>query len=474
MKHLPLPLLGIISLILLSCASEKKPKDQLVLSDIHEKHVMLDSTVTDPLETKVIRLLITNHLSSYYLNKGQERGLEYELIRLYAKDRGMRIELEKIGSLCGLNDSIITKKMHLAASSLLIPEDSTDKFFMTDYLYRTNEVLVKRQGSPSYVGDHAPINLHVIFDGCVGQTYQKHQEDKPGIELIEAEKHDSRQHLIEDVANGIIDYTLADEMEARLMKVFYPNLEIDQVLLENMEVGFAVHPKLKAFHEDFNAWLHENRPKSDFQWTVHKYRKMHKYVETSMATILPERGIKGNISIYDPLVKKHAEEIDWDWKLVSALIYQESKFNKDCKSFVGARGLMQLMPRTGKAQGVHSASHLYIPQVNVQAGTKFLKWIEHHFFNEDEIPLLERQKFILASYNAGPGHIQDARKLAKKYGLDPNKWDDNVEKMVLAKSSAKYFNDPVCKHGYCRGKETVGYVRNILTYYDHYKTYGET
>jgi membrane-bound lytic murein transglycosylase F len=97
--------------------------------------------------------------------------------------------------------------------------------------------------------------------------------------------------------------------------------------------------------------------------------------------------------------------------------------------------------------------------------------MDANFFKDEGIKPEDRQKFIIASYNAGYGHVRDARALAVKYGYNPNIWDGNVEKMILAKSNPKYFNDEVCQFGYCRGEETVRYVSIIMTYYNHYLKY---
>lgn len=135
---------------------------------------------------------------------------------------------------------------------------------------------------------------------------------------------------------------------------------------------------------------------------------------------------------------------------------------------------MQVMPSLGKEYGKLSPNQLLIPEKNVSVATSYLAWIEKNFYNESTISNIDKVKFVLASYNAGVGHVADARVLAKKYGLNPNVWDDNVEKMVLAKSNSKYYTDPVCKHGYCRGKETTTYVDHIIGYYSHYSKYNET
>ena len=148
------------------------------------------------------------------------------------------------------------------------------------------------------------------------------------------------------------------------------------------------------------------------------------------------------------------------------MIYQESRFKSNVKSWAGAYGLMQLMPTTAKRFGVNKSSS---PTDNIKAGIKFIKWLDKRFENRGITDEEEKIKFILASYNVGLGHILDARRLAEKYGKDPNVWENNVDEFILKKSDPEYYHDPVVKYGYCRGSETYQYVYQILDRYEHYK-----
>ncbi len=173
----------------------------------------------------------------------------------------------------------------------------------------------------------------------------------------------------------------------------------------------------------------------------------------------------GALSAYDDLIKQAADSLDWDWRLLAALIFRESKFDPEAKSWVGASGLMQLMPRTGKAYGVEN---FLDPAQNIMGGTKHIQWLENFWSNK--VPdSVERHKFILGSYNVGQGHVLDAQNLAEKYSRNPMVWDDNVAYFLLQKSRSEYFRDPVVKHGYCRGAEPFNYVREIYSLYEQYR-----
>jgi len=173
----------------------------------------------------------------------------------------------------------------------------------------------------------------------------------------------------------------------------------------------------------------------------------------------------GKVSQWDDLIKKYSATIHWDWRLMASLICQESRFKPDVISRVGAYGLMQVMPETGKNFGIDITSS---PENNIKAGAKFINWLYNIF--DPMIPDdNERTKFILASYNAGPGHVLDAMKLAEKNGMDPHKWDGNVAVWILKKSEPQYYNDIVVKYGYFKGKESVAFVSEILERFEHYK-----
>ena len=174
---------------------------------------------------------------------------------------------------------------------------------------------------------------------------------------------------------------------------------------------------------------------------------------------------KGIISIYDSHFKKAAQQLSWDWKLLAAQCYQESGFDPNAVSYMGAQGLMQIMPST--ADHLQLSSHrIFIPSDNIAAATRYLRELQEKF---KHIRSKEEQiKFILAAYNGGPGHVLDAQALARKYGKNPQLWSD-VSSFILKLSEPRYYRDPIVKHGYMIGSETFGYVTDILK---RWKMYG--
>ena len=150
---------------------------------------------------------------------------------------------------------------------------------------------------------------------------------------------------------------------------------------------------------------------------------------------------------------------------MAAQAFVESKFKPNARSWVGARGLMQIMPSTARGYKT-KVSQLGNPETSVKVASQLINDLDSYlvkYVPNDK----ERLKFVIAAYNVGIAHVYDAIALAKKYNLDPQKWDDNVEKAILMKMNPKYYNDPVTKYGYCRGTETVAYVKRITNFYEH-------
>ena len=164
------------------------------------------------------------------------------------------------------------------------------------------------------------------------------------------------------------------------------------------------------------------------------------------------------ISPYDDLVKKESLKYGLDWRLITSQMYQESRFNPKARSFAGAQGLLQVMPRTGRQFGY---TNLTKPENGVAAGLAYLDWLEQRF--PARLDLAEKLYFTLAAYNAGHGHVEDARRLAQRLGKDPDKWFGHVEDAMLLLAKPQYARQ--ARYGYVRGSEPVKYVREIKNRY---------
>ena len=173
---------------------------------------------------------------------------------------------------------------------------------------------------------------------------------------------------------------------------------------------------------------------------------------------------RGVISYYDDMFKQYSRGIGWDWRLLAAQCYQESTFDPEARSWAGARGLMQIMPGTADHLGL-PRDQITDPEQNIAAATRYLHELEHEFqYIHDRT---ERQNMVLASYNGGISHIQDAMRLCERDKRNSQRWDD-VRTYVLRLKDPQYYQDSLVRHGYMRGTETADYVDKIRARYLQY------
>ena len=171
-----------------------------------------------------------------------------------------------------------------------------------------------------------------------------------------------------------------------------------------------------------------------------------------------------SISEYDYLFREYADSLGWDWKWLAAVAYNESRFNADAVNPSGASGLMQLMPKTAEAMGVDSL-HRTDPRASVRAATRLFKRLNRRF---ETVPMPDRICFVLASYNAGHGHILDAMRLAETHGGMKDRWEGNVEYFLRMKNDPAFYNDTVCHNGRFSGLETIAFVKKVHDKYNEY------
>ena len=176
------------------------------------------------------------------------------------------------------------------------------------------------------------------------------------------------------------------------------------------------------------------------------------------------------ISPYDSLFRVYADTIGWDWKMLAAVAYVESKYDTAAVSNVGAQGLMQIMPITARAMGIPEGMESN-PAESVRAATHYFAYLSRLF---RRVPEGERTNFVLAAYNAGFGHIHDAMRLAHKYGKNRHVWNDNVETYLRHLNDSVYYTDSLCRNGRFMGTETILFVRKVQHKYSEYRLREET
>lgn len=416
--------------------------------------------------------------TNYFIYRGEPMGYQYELLKLLAEHLDVDLEVVVENDVDRNFEMLLDKECDIIAINLTKTKDRSKIIDFTTPHSQTKQVLVQRKPDnwreltkdeidSKLIRNQLDLANKVVYvqKGTSYAERIKNLSDEIGDNIIIIEKADLEvEQLIELVASGEIDYTVADENIAMVNQTYYPILDIETAISFPQSLAWGVRKEDDSLKMAINKWLKDFKKTLDYALIYNKYFKSTrsaKIIESEYYTIT-----SGKVSAYDDYIKEYSKIINWDWRLVASLIYQESRFKSNVKSWAGAYGLMQLMPTTAKRFGVNKNSS---PKENIKAGIKFIKWLDKRFEDRGITDEEEKIKFILASYNVGLGHILDARRLAEKYGKDPDVWENNVDEFILKKSDPEYYHDPVVKYGYCRGSETYQYVYQILDRYEHYK-----
>jgi len=420
-----------------------------------------------------ITILAENSTTSYFYYKGKEMGFEYEILKLFAEEIGVELEVKVVNNLDDLVDLLNSGQGDLIACNYTVTRERSKIINFSTPFLQSQQVLVQRKpdgwedmkkdewkeqliSSPNELANKS---VHVWKNSCYYERLNHLQEEIGDTIHIEGmEGNIGGEELIEMVAEGIIDYTVTEDVVAKVNNQFYDNLYTDVQLSVKQKIAFGMRKSSPLLKHKLDEWLNSFMEKSTFRYISKKYFDM-KHVTNrpnkSYATLS-----KTKISPFDNAFKQAEKSSGWDWRLIAAISYQESKFNPNALSFGGAYGMMQFMPNTGPTYGVYPDSP---PEIQILGGAKKLKADEKHWkLVADDF---QRKKFSMASYNAGRGHIMDAQRLAKKHGLDPYKWDDNVEKMLLNLSKKEYYQDEVVRHGMMKTRITYNYVREVTERY---------
>lgn len=446
-----------------------------------------------------LRALLTFNSTGYFIYRGEPMGYEYDLLEAFAEAHEIELSTQVVDERRNLFRMLNRGEGDVVAARLAQSPEYREAVRLTRPLYDTRTVVVQRDPAaplpdpvvdtagdesdggappPLALGDPVSVPARLLRDPSelAGQEiyvtpgsdyYDQVVElsDSLGdpIEVVEVQEAEEVEPLIEAVARGQIRLTVSHENLAELSTARFTNLRATPVLDEHKGVAWAVRSNAPGLEAQLNAWLASDEGQRLNAILYDKYfgdrEGYQERLEDEFLVASPE----GNISAYDSLLKRFAEEADWDWRLLAAQVAQESRFDPQARSWVGAQGLLQLMPRTAREMGVTNPAD---PEDNLRGGVKYLSWLTGLW--SDEIPdEEERLKFILASYNAGRGHVLDAQRLAEKHGANPRKWDD-VAYWLLQKSKRSVYRDPVVRHGYVRGKEPVQYVSKILERYERY------
>ncbi len=414
--------------------------------------------------------------TNYFIYKGEPMGFNYELLKTFSDQAGIDLEIVTENHIEHAIDMLNSGKTDLIAMSITVNGTRKKDIQFTESLDETRQMLVQRKPRNWRSMTAAAVDKSVIRNqlGLAGKTVYVQEGSTHGERLrtLAHEIGDSitvvevpyeSEELIKNVARGDIEYTVTDENIARVNATYYPDIDINTPVSFPQKLAWGVRKQnSEELLAELNRWISTFRKTEDYAILYSKY-----FRNSRSGTMIRSDYYAlstGKVSKYDEIIRQFSDTINWDWRLLASLICQESRFDADVTSWAGAYGLMQVMPLTGERFGIDVTSS---PKNNIRAGVMYINWL-HTIFDPKIADEKERLNFILASYNAGPGHVLDAMRLAGKNGKNPEKWAD-VEVWLQKKSDPKYYNDEVVKNGYFTGRESVAFVSQILDRYEHYR-----
>lgn len=432
--------------------------------------------------------------ASFFTLKGDTLGYDYERICRFARENKMEVKFHVASSMKELVGFLENNKVHVAAYEIPITAEYKEHVIHCGEQNVTYQVLVQPLSKDSITNVIQLIGKDVyVIHGSKYEARLRNLDSEIGGGIkIHAIDNDSliSEQLIEMVANGRLPLTIADSDIAQINKTYNDSINISLKVGFPQRASWAVGKDWKWLADTINTWAKNNNTIASAREIRQRYFVMNKHHLDSMRALgdsvasiieasknqsgqidyakLYKRGA-GDISGYDRLFKKYAATAGVEWTFLAAVAYVESNFNPSAVSWAGARGLMQIMPKTAAGYGF-SEEDLSDPEKSVYIASLILsksnKFLQSYISNP-----AERLRFCLGAYNAGMGHVTDAMRLAQKYGKKPQVWYSNVEEAILWKMRPEFYNDPVCSYGYCRGTETINYVRQVENAYRVFRRY---
>jgi membrane-bound lytic murein transglycosylase F len=435
-------------------------------------HPAVERDLVQILNTGVIRMVTRYNSSSYFIHKGAEAGFEYELFSRFALAHDLGIEVIIPGPEEDLISLLNSGRGDVIAAGMIRDERLSAYISFTRPYNFVHKVLIL----PS--SDERPNTLDALNGLTVYLPY--HSIYRP--ELLELRQRHNLQffvaaarmlvepeELITQVARRQIPATIVDDNLARAALTYQEGVRLGPLIGSQKPVAWAVRensPELKAALNNYlkqHFWVTPDGQKRSRTYGI-LYERYYRDENQIRGFQEPEERVdmSGRISPYDDLIKAEAVKAGLDWRLVAALIYQESRFDPRAVSSAGAVGLMQVLPQFAGPGN----DDLFDPATNLRAGIHLLKQTYAAYAYLDS---LDRWRFTLATYHAGYGHMTDARRLAIDMGRDPNRWRGAVAVALPHLMQQRYFNE--ARHGFYRGAETVAYVQDILNRYRNYRRF---
>lgn len=428
-------------------------------------------------EGKIRAVTNINH-TSYFIYRGEPMGFHFELLKRFADHLDLELEIIARNDIDEALQLLNDGEADLIAVGLSVNAERKERMRFTEPLMQASQLLVQRKPTgwskmtaaeveKTLVRNQLDLEGKTIYvqkgSSFAQRLYSLEREMGAEINVIEV-PYDAEE-LAHQVARGEIEYTVCDDYMANIIGSIHSELDLATPVSFPQNIAWTIgQTGTDKLLEELNSWITGFKTTREYAYLEMKYFEGIRPVRMATSEYFATQ--TGKVSPFDEIIRNYSDSIGWDWRLVASLIYQESAFNPSVTSPKGAYGLMQVMPATGRHFGLDVTRSV---ENNIYAGISFIRYL-NTIFDELVPDPNERIKFILASYNAGQGHVLDAMKLAEKNGLDPARWENNVALFLERKSDPSYYGDPVVSHGLLRQGVAVNrYVDDILRRYEHYK-----
>lgn len=417
--------------------------------------------LADIVESGELRVITMENSLSFFVSGDQEMGYEYDLARNYADRIGVQVRLIVAHSISEMKQLLLSGYGDVIVYRYDCSSENRKELAFVDRTTLSYPVLVQRKGK-----DLITDATQLVGKTVVSKTDNKYwrrlhhlnAEIGGGIDIQSAPDTLTIDQLVQQVSQGKIPLTVADVDLARMSRVTMRNLDVSLQIGLPKTMAWAVRPSSSELLASLNAWGDEVVKSEFYQKLYKKYAKSRHY--NDIRSLIPH----GDISPYDAHFRHYAPQIGWDWRMLASLAFNESHFDTNAVSSVGALGMMQMMPGTAAKYGADSVT-IFQAEPAIAASVKYIGYLSRIF--QSVADSTERIRFVLASYNAGPAHVLDARALARKYGENADNWAV-AEKYLMLKSEPEYYNDSVCSFGFFRGNHTVRYVKDVFETYEKY------
>lgn len=412
-------------------------------------------------EAGELTILTISGSTSYFMYREEPMGFHYDFAKEFCKEHNLKLNVKVADNAEQLIQMLEDGEGDLIAYSLPIQSDLKESLTYCGVSLVSHQVLVQRTGGQQTIKDVTDLigkEVTVPANSKYQQRLENLNAELGGGININTNVKDSltTEDLIQMVSKGNIEYTLSDEYIAKLNKTYFRNINIEVPVSFDQRSSWAVAKHSTELAKVLDEWYSTNDKEAKFSYISKRYFELSKQPFSDEFN-LPKMA-KGQISPYDHLFKLHTKNTRFDWQLLAAISYQESRFKNGLTSWAGAAGIMGLMPSIATTYGISPEDRMD-PNLSIGASIRLIKKLDS-ILKDIEAPE-ERTKFILAAYNGGIGHVMDVRALAEKYGDNNQLWDDHVRNWITRKNLPEYYNDPVCKSGYFRGTETRNYVDDV-------------